>query len=208
MGVEYARLRSTSPNQDFVSRLTPSPCEPPNPRPRPQTQDYLCQLLSPHGIFPDRKEWDKLMHMFCDEVHILVPFLHLPSLWEIYSKLWENLGGSESSPYHRNAESRFTMAHILLCLANGKCVISSRVNGPEGHYSAGWSLYRAARDLFGDLLDVFSECSNQILLLQTILSMVRTGVFQSSIWTNTNVCRWSTFSGLTHTVPPKSSWLS
>jgi hypothetical protein len=174
MGVRYARLRSTSPNQPFASRLTPSPCESPNTRPRHQTQGYVYQLLDPHGIVPDRKQWDQLMHIFCDEVHILVPFLHLPSLWEAYSKVWENSCGPESSPYHRNAESRFTLAHILLCLANGKCVISSRVNGPEGRYSAGWSLYRAARDIFGDLLDVFSECSNQILLLQTILLMVRT----------------------------------
>ena len=28
------------------------------------------------------------MHTFCDEVHVLVPFLHLPSLWQLYDDLW------------------------------------------------------------------------------------------------------------------------
>jgi hypothetical protein len=111
--------------------------------------------------------------------HILRQGAHFGSIFAFtfpIGSLFENVGklrGSESSPYHRNAESRFALAHVLLCLSNCKCVISSRANGPDGHYSAGWSLYRAARDIFGDLLDVFSECSNQILLLQTILLMVR-----------------------------------
>ncbi|KAJ5742810.1 uncharacterized protein N7511_011211 [Penicillium nucicola] len=172
MGVRYTGVRSTSPNQPFASRLTPSPGESSDFKPLDHTQGYMYQLLDPHGVVPDRKQWDQLMHTFCDEVHVLVPFLHLPSLWETYSKLWENSGASKLSPYHRHAESRFTMAHILLCLANGKCVRSSHVKGPKKDYSAGWSFYRAARDIFGDLLDAFSECSNQILLLQTILLMV------------------------------------
>ncbi|CAG8164566.1 unnamed protein product [Penicillium nalgiovense] len=171
MGVRYARLRSESPNHSFSSHLTPSPQSSPKGSHRQQTKSYVYQALDSHKIVPDRVQWDRAMKTFCDEVHILVPFLHLPSVWEAYERLWESFLVPSASHYSRG-EWRFTFACVLLCLANGTCVESSRVDGQQGQYSAGWSLYRAARDVFGDLLDVFSECTDQILLLQNILLMV------------------------------------
>lgn len=112
------------------------------------------------------------MNTFCDEVLILVPFLHLPSVWEAYESMWDDKLVTPSVPGSPRAEWRFTSSYVLLCLANGTCVESSRVNDQEVQYSAGWSLYRAARDIFGDLLDVFGQCTNQILLLQNIILMV------------------------------------
>ena len=176
MGVRYSRLRSESLNHSFSSRLTPSPRALPNENYRQQTKSYIYQVLDSHGILADRLQWDRAMHTFCDEVHILVPFLHLPSVWEAYEKLWECLLRPTSGHNSRRGEWRFTFACVLLCLANGTCVEYSRVDDQEGRYSAGWSLYRAARKAFGDLLDVFSECTDQILLLQNIVLMVRLGI--------------------------------
>jgi hypothetical protein len=172
MGVRYARHRSESPNHSFSSRLTPSPQSSPKGSHRQQTKSYIYQALDSHKIVPDRVQWDRAMKTFCDEVHILVPFLHLPSVWKAYERLWESFLIPSASHYSRG-EWRFTFACVLLCLANGTCVESSRVDGQQGQYSAGWSLYRAARDVFGDLLDVFGHCTDQILLLQNILLMVR-----------------------------------
>lgn len=173
MGVRYPRMRSGSPHQTFASHLTPSPPSSPTETPHHQENSKLLfQVLSSHKIVPDRVQWDRVMKTFCDEVLVLVPFLHLPSVWEAYENLWDGFLYPESNHQSQLGEWRLTSSYVLLCLANGTCVESSRVNDQEVQYSAGWSLYRAARDIFGDLLDVFSDCKNQLLLLQNILLMV------------------------------------
>ncbi|KAJ5638151.1 hypothetical protein N7490_008030 [Penicillium lividum] len=173
MGVQYARLRSASPSRAFRSCLTPSPDNPPGSHSDIHSS-FVNRVLDARGVVPQREQWDGLLRTFCDEVHILVPFLHLPSLYELYEGMWENsLGGRSRDPApDRSGVVRVQTAHILLCLANGRCVESSRFEGDEGRYSAGWSLYKAARDLFGDLLDGFNQSADQIFVLQTVLLMV------------------------------------
>ncbi|KAJ5560444.1 hypothetical protein N7513_002843 [Penicillium frequentans] len=173
MGVQYARLQPTSPNREFRSCLTPSPDN--SARQHTETRtNILNQVLTAHGLVPNREQWDGLLRTFCDEVHVLVPFLHLQSLWELHEKIWKTSFEIQprNSNQYRNGVVRVEHAHILLCLANGRCVESSRFEGDEGRYSAGWSLYNAARDMFGDLLDGFTQCADQIFVLQTVLLMV------------------------------------
>jgi hypothetical protein len=171
MGVQYSRERSTSPNGQFRSNLTPSP-ESSFRGFKEQGTSLTQRVLRKHGIIPDRDQWEVIMHTFCDEVHVLVPFLHLPAVWRLYKQTWTISFDQESSCSSNSEAQRFQAAHILLCLANGKCVESSRFEGDEGPYSAGWSFYSAARDAFGDLLDGFSQCTDQIFLLQTVVLMV------------------------------------
>ncbi|KAJ5772458.1 hypothetical protein N7520_002987 [Penicillium odoratum] len=173
MGVQYARLRSPSPSRAFRSCLTPSPDNPPGSHTDVHTS-FVNRVLDARGVVPQREQWDRLLRTFCDEGHILVPFLHLPSLYELYEGMWEtSLGGRSRDPApDRSGVIRVQTAHILLCLANGRCVESSRIESDEGRYSAGWSLYKAARDLFGDLLDGFNQSADQIFVLQTVLLMV------------------------------------
>ncbi|KAJ6003205.1 hypothetical protein N7451_005752, partial [Penicillium sp. IBT 35674x] len=173
MGVQYARLQSASPNREFRSCLTPSPENSARRHTEIRTT-LLNQVLDAHGLAPDREQWDGLLRTFCDEVHVLVPFLHLQNLWELYERMWTNSleAQTESNDRQRDGAVCVQYAHILLCLANGRCVESSRFEGDEGRYSAGWSLYNAARDMFGDLLDGFTQCADQIFMLQTVLLMV------------------------------------
>lgn len=171
MGVQYKRLRSASPSQRFTSRLTPSPNESAGFPPEQQTS-FIKKVLDAHRIVPDRSQWDGLMHTFCDEVHVLVPFLHLPSLWNLYDDLWRCGLNRPSDGQLENGSHRVQTAHVLLGIANGRCVESSRLESGQGSYSAGWSLYSAARDIFGDLIDGFRQCADQILVLQTVVLMV------------------------------------
>ncbi|KAJ5101148.1 hypothetical protein N7456_007200 [Penicillium angulare] len=171
MGVQYERCRSASPSYQFDSRLTPSPDSPPGHSKQIQTCIYR-RSLNVNGIVPDRKQWDGLLTTFCDEVHILVPFLHLPSVWKLYGEIWETSFSGQSRKQDQSGLRRVQTAYVLLCLANGRCVESSRFEDGEGQYSAGWSLYNAARDIFGDLLNGFRLCTDQILILQTCLLMV------------------------------------
>lgn len=171
MGVQYSRERSTSPNRQYRSNLTPSP-ESSFRRFQEQGTSFTQRVLHKHSIIPDRGQWEAIMHTFCDEVHVLVPFLHLPAMWRLYEQTWAVSFDQSSSRSSESGIQRFQTAHILLCLANGKCVESSRFERDEGPYSAGWSFYSAARDTFGDLLDGFSQCTDQIFLLQTVILMV------------------------------------
>ncbi|CAI7630251.1 unnamed protein product [Penicillium pancosmium] len=173
MGVQYSRERSTSPNGQYRSNLTPSPDSESSLQHFQEQGTSLTQrVLRKHGIIPDRDQWEAIMHTFCDEVHVLVPFLHLPVVWRLYEQTWAISFGQNSNRSSQSESQRFQTAHILLCLANGKCVESSRFEGDQGPYSAGWSFYNAARDVFGDLLDGFSQCTDQIFLLQTVVLMV------------------------------------
>lgn len=169
MGVQYKRLRSASPTPRFTSRLTPPPNESPDCSSEQQTS-FLNKVLDSHRIVPDRRQWDHLMHTFCDEVHVLVPFLHPPSLWQLYDELWTR-GFSYRTEDQQMGSHRVQIAHVLLGLANGRCVESSSLEG-RGPFSAGWSLYGAARDIFGDLIDGFRQSADQILILQTVVLMV------------------------------------
>ncbi|KAJ6020413.1 hypothetical protein N7540_005917 [Penicillium herquei] len=171
MGVHYPRLRSASPSYPFRSCLTPSPENRRGHRRESQTSLFR-QVLDANGLVPDKEQWNGLLQTFCDEVHILVPFLHLPSLWKLHEDVWETSLGDHIDSGEKSGIKRVQLAHILLCLANGRCVESSRVEHEESRYSAGWSLYNAARDIFGDLLDGFRQCTDQIFVLQTYLLMV------------------------------------
>ncbi|KAJ5734951.1 uncharacterized protein N7483_000076 [Penicillium malachiteum] len=171
MGVQYPRLRSASPSYPFRSCLTPSPEIRRGHRHESQTSLFR-RVLDESGLVPDKEQWNELLQTFCDEVHILVPFLHLPSLWKLYEDVWETSLGENIDSGEKSGIKRVQLAHILLCLANGRCVESSRVEHEESRYSAGWSLYNAARDIFGDLLDGFRQCTDQIFVLQTYLLMV------------------------------------
>lgn len=172
MGVEYSRFRSDSPNGQYRSNLTPSPELSLRQFPGKEIS-LIHRVLRNYAIIPNRGQWEVIMHTFCDEVHVLVPFLHLPGMWKVYEKTWEVSFDQISSGYDLDGTHRIQTAHILLCLANGKCVESSRFEGDEGPYSAGWSFYSAARDIFGDLIDGFGQCGDQIFLLQTVVLMVR-----------------------------------
>ena len=172
MGVQYARIRSPSPRHWLSSRLTPSPESSTNHTSSVAQTNQLRRVLDAHRIVPDREQWDGLMRTFCDEVHILVPFMHLPTLWGLYHRTWSRLFDRKFDMSEQGGVCRVQTVQVLLCLANGRCVESSQFEEDNGPYSAGGSLYSAARDLFGGLLEGFDHCADQLLVLQTVVLMV------------------------------------
>ncbi|KAL4862667.1 hypothetical protein BDV12DRAFT_39733 [Aspergillus spectabilis] len=161
------------PNQQSevaTPALTPSPLFKTDAPPRGTSN--LCKTLHHYDIVINKSQWDHFMNIFCDEVHTLYPFLNLRALWEQYDLFWKDHIRSPSASRQFNRECRVSLSQILICLAIGRCTASPRVAGQRGRHSAGWSFYSAALELFGDLLDCFEECSNQVLLLQTLSLMV------------------------------------
>ncbi|PYI30576.1 hypothetical protein BP00DRAFT_398394 [Aspergillus indologenus CBS 114.80] len=161
-----------SPTRRSTPALTPVPSSPDGEATSRVTSD-LDRLLHKHGIAADRVHWDEFLHIFCNEIHTMYPLLHLPTLWHRYTQTWTtwSLGDTEPSrPTGRHKQ--FAVAQLLICLATGRCTASPRVSRAGARHSAGWSLYRAAAELVGDILDCFEECSDQILVLQTLALMV------------------------------------
>lgn len=87
--------------------------------------------------------------------------------------LWRRLIDPQLESSETKGAHRVQTTYILLCLANGRCVESSRFEDDQGPYSAGGSLYSAAREIYGDLLEGFQQFPDQILVLQTVVLMVR-----------------------------------
>ena len=171
MGIQYRRLEQASP-RNFRSQDSLSP-EPPEIAFIAQQSSSIRHIVLKCGLKPDYQAWGGLLHAFCEEVHILVPFIHLPTLWRFYEEFWQNSFDQRSHGCVHGRNRRVQAAHILLCLANGQCVQTSRSEGDKGPYSSGWRLYTAARDIFGDLLDGLNQCNDQLLTLQTVVLMVR-----------------------------------
>ena len=116
MGARYERLRAASPAQRFTSRLIPPPNESPDCSAEQQTS-FLNKILDSHRMVPGRRQWDRHMHTFCYEVHVLVPFPHLPSLWQLYDELWTG-GFSYRTEDQQIGSHGVQIAHALLGLAN------------------------------------------------------------------------------------------
>ncbi|GAT18819.1 hypothetical protein RIB2604_00103180 [Aspergillus luchuensis] len=138
----------------------------------PEYNSHLNIFLT-YGIQPKRPQWDKSLDIFCTEIHILYPFLHLPTLRNNHAAMWNSLALSSEPDIHRSKISEIALAQLLVCIAIGQCTESPRLENREGRHSAGWSLYGAAYGLIGDLLDSFGSCPDSLLLLQTLALMVR-----------------------------------
>ncbi|KAB8253989.1 fungal-specific transcription factor domain-containing protein [Aspergillus pseudonomiae] len=130
------------------------------------------KILNGYGIDPRKEEWDGYMHTFCDEVHILYPFLHIPSLWANYANMWNSGFSSTEHEFQRSKDYRMMVAQVWVCIALGRCTESPRLCSEEGKHSAGWSIFEAATDLIGDLVGCFRACSRPTIILQTYALMV------------------------------------
>ncbi|KAJ0413772.1 hypothetical protein BJY00DRAFT_319472 [Aspergillus carlsbadensis] len=110
---------------------------------------------------------------FCDEVHILLPILHIPALRARYTVVQELLAaaGPTSASYNSNdQQQKDLIAQVLICLALGKYAECLQVEGVKRVCAPGWNFYSAATSVLGDLLHPCS--SDPILRLQTLTLMI------------------------------------
>ncbi|KAJ5614598.1 hypothetical protein N7528_008252 [Penicillium herquei] len=167
-----------SSHADLLPPAMPSPGLTPEP-----FQDGISQLHQPsnlhttlflHGIDADRSQWDKFLSVFCDEIHIIYPFLHPPSPYAHYDLMWQVLNPDRTPGLKAPAcrDDDMLTCQVLLCLAIGRCTASPRISQEDGRHSAGWSLYRAAMAFLGDIMDCFEECNSQTRVLQALKLIV------------------------------------
>lgn len=131
-----------------------------------RSQNKILEILDSHSITIDKCEWDQLLHTFFEEIYVLYPFLHPPTLRRTY----EDLSDTNTSCESTNDRAKF--AQVLFCLATGRCSESTRTDTGEGRHSAGWSLFQAGMDVLGEPLEVLDAYSAALEALQAILLAV------------------------------------
>ncbi|KAL3451703.1 hypothetical protein BJX65DRAFT_304291 [Aspergillus insuetus] len=124
----------------------------------------VLQILARHQLPPNKAEWDILLDLYCEDVHPLYPFLHLPSLRRSYAQLMgeDDLG----------AVGKDSFAQVILCLALGRCTTSVRAETSEGTQSSGWEFYTAALECVGEVNNPLRETSMGLPRLQVLTLMV------------------------------------
>lgn len=136
------------------------------------SRSWLRSILLSYGIVPDKTEYDTLLYVFFDELHILYPFLHPPTVRQTYNYLWQRSLLVSSDDLEQDGESRISVAIVFICLANGRCTASSRVDNADASHSAGWSLYSVATYLLRQFLDMAFDSAITLHGLQASSLMV------------------------------------
>ncbi|GLA93313.1 hypothetical protein AtubIFM57143_010663 [Aspergillus tubingensis] len=108
----------------------------------PEYNNYRNIFLT-YGIQPKRPQWDKSLDIFCTEIHILYPFLHLPTLRNNHDVMWNSLALSSEPDIHKSKISEIALAQLLVCIAIGQCTESPS----EMFRRMWWSLYILDRRL-------------------------------------------------------------
>ena len=138
-----------------------------------RSKSWLRETLFAYSVVPEQLDLERLLHIFLEEVHILYPFLHPPSVRQTLDILDTLSFLISLTELEEKGESKMSVALLFACLALGRCTASCRTDNVDGANSAGWSLCSVAMDLVGPLLDVTSGSAISLLALQVLTIMVR-----------------------------------
>ncbi|KAF4548073.1 Fungal specific transcription factor domain-containing protein 63 [Elsinoe fawcettii] len=133
---------------------------------------WLREVQSAHGIIPDKAEYCNLLDIFFEEVHVLYPYLHKPSILEDHDYLWRNSMLVSCTDLEQSGRSKLSVALVFVGLALGRCTASSRMDTTDGVHSAGWAFYNIAMDLSRPSLDLTSDTTITLPELQLLVLMV------------------------------------
>ena len=168
-----AQVPETSPISTGTS--TPKIRHPGTHAPHSEAQQFsrswLREILFSYDIVPEHLECKNFLQVFFDEIHVLYPFLHPPSVWQTFEYLWKQSLLVSTDDLEKNRESRLSVALVFICLALGRCTASSRIDSSDGAHSAGWSLYSVALDLLRSFLDIASDLTMSLHGLQVLALM-------------------------------------
>ncbi|RNJ60324.1 hypothetical protein D7B24_008706 [Verticillium nonalfalfae] len=130
---------------EYPSR-SPNPALDSSPR---KIRAWLEAILDQHGVVADEEAWRRYLHIFLEEIHILYPILHAPTLWETFNEMWEY---SALWPLTSSAEREQKRMAVAL--------------------SAGWTLYSVGMSLLQDSTEMSNTAAKSLLTLQMLLIRV------------------------------------
>ncbi|RDW79236.1 fungal specific transcription factor domain-containing protein [Aspergillus mulundensis] len=125
---------------------------------------WVLKILAKYQLCPRKADWVVLLDLYCDYVHPLYPFLHIPSLRRSYAQLV-----GETDVVTAGKES---FAQVLLCLALGRCTTSVRAETNDGMQSSGWAFHAAALECVKDVVDPLGDTPASLSRLHVLTLMV------------------------------------
>lgn len=137
-----------------------------------KVRGWLEAVLVHHGVNADEADWRRYLQVFFDEVHVLYPFLHTPTVWEIFNELWEYSALWAMTNAAEREHNRMTAAVVCFCLALGRCSVSSRMADASGVHSSGWSLYSVGMSLMQDAVEMNNTTAKSLVAMQIIMLRV------------------------------------
>ncbi|KAH7022046.1 fungal-specific transcription factor domain-containing protein [Ilyonectria destructans] len=137
-----------------------------------KVRGWLESVLNQHGVVANEEEWRRYLAIFIDEIHILYPILHRPTVWETFNELWEYSALWSMSNSADREQKRMSVALICFCLALGRCSVSTRMTDANGVHSAGWSLYSVGLALMQDTMEMSNTAAKSLVTLQILLLRV------------------------------------
>lgn len=140
-----------------------------------KVRGWLGSIMESYGIVVDEDEWRRSLMLYLDDVYVLYPILHPPTLWAIFDGMWENSALWDMSSPSEREQKRLSVAMVCFCLALSRCSLPTRRNDTNGVHSAGWSLYSVGVSLMQDITGLSNTASKSLLTLQLLL--LRVGFF-------------------------------
>jgi hypothetical protein len=135
-----------------------------------QSAADTAHLLS--AMHADQSEWDIYFETFCKNAYPQYPNLDLPTLRSRFENVSELLSLSLSFD-SASKEYQAEISQVLICLAIGKFCESCHSNNTKGCHTSGWGLYSTTFYLHSSLATSEQGISDQLLIPQTTILMVR-----------------------------------
>lgn len=137
-----------------------------------KVRGWLEAILLQHGVHADEVDWKWYLQVFFEEIHVLYPFLHAPSVWETFNELWEYSALWAMASATEREHKRMNVAVVCFCLALGRCSVSSRMTDASGVHSSGWSLYSVGMSLVQDAVEMNNTTAKSLVAMQIIMLRV------------------------------------
>lgn len=137
-----------------------------------KVRSWLEAILLQHGVIADEVDWKWYLQVFFDEIHVLYPFLHAPTVWETFNELWEYSALWAMTNATEREHKRMNVAMVCFCLALGRCSVSSRMTDASGVHSSGWSLYSVGMSLVQDAVEMNNTTAKSLVAMQIIMLRV------------------------------------
>lgn len=138
-----------------------------------KVRGWLENVLERYGVVADEDEWRRYMDLFFEEIHVLYPVLHPPSVWETFNGLWEYGALWPMADSAEREEKRLSVALVCFCLALGRCCVSTRMTDATGVHSSGWSICSVGMALMQDSERISKTGATSLLGLQILVLRVR-----------------------------------
>lgn len=137
-----------------------------------KVRGWLENILERYGVVADEDEWRRYMELFFEEIHVLYPVLHPPSVWETFNGLWEYGALWSMADSTEREEKRLSVALVCFCLALGRCCVSTRMTDATGVHSSGWSICSVGMELMQDSERISKTGATSLLGLQILVLRV------------------------------------